>query len=141
MISDVFVDSGAWIALLDADDPGNGAAARYWDRQVRAGVRFMTTNYVVSEAGTWLRYHAGLPAALALRQRIDAAGASRLVRCLWVDEHVGEEAWRLLAQYADVKLSVVDATSAVVARKAGIGEVFGFDGDFRALGFDVQPAR
>jgi predicted nucleic acid-binding protein len=39
-----------------------------------------------------------------------------------------------------VPLSLTDTTSVAVARKANIRDVFGFDADFRALGFNLQPA-
>ena len=60
-------------------------------------------------------------------------------RIAWVDETVEREAWRLLEQYRDVTLSLTDATTAVAARRARIGEIFGFDRDFEALGLLVLP--
>jgi len=104
------------------------------------GTRFVTTNYVVSETATWLRYRAGLTAALAFRDRLGAAAEGSLVRLIRVEERADRDAWDLMEQYADVRLSFDDATSAVVARASGSTQIFGFDGDFRALGFDVQPA-
>jgi predicted nucleic acid-binding protein len=52
------------------------------------------------------------------------------------DDHMHASA---LAYYADIPLSLTDATSAAVARRSKANEVFGFDRHFRALGFDLQP--
>jgi uncharacterized protein len=136
----VFVDTGAWIALVVRDEPRNRQAQRFWERQLADGTHFVTTNYVVSETATWLRYRAGLASALAFRDRMGLAAERSLVRLSRVEESVDRDAWDLMEQYADLRLSFVDATSAVVARGSGITQVFGFDSDFRALGFDVQPA-
>lgn|GEM_PF-7115574 len=70
---------------------------------------------------------------------MERAVAVGLLRLRWMDPRFEREAWELLERYRNVPLSLTDATSAVVARRAKVREVFGFDSDFRALGFDVQP--
>jgi predicted nucleic acid-binding protein len=65
--------------------------------------------------------------------------ADRRLRLAWIDWRLEREGWNILERYADVGLSLTDATSAAVARQAKVAVVFGFDADFRALGFDVQP--
>jgi predicted nucleic acid-binding protein len=136
----VFVDTGAWIALLEGDDMLHEGARAYYEAHVASRDRLLTTNYVVDESATRLRYDAGLEAAMLFRRTLDEAMALGRLRTAWIDQRLEREAWNLLERYADVELSLTDATSAVVARRARVSEVFGFDGDFRALGFDVQPA-
>jgi hypothetical protein len=135
----VLVDTGAWIALLSSDDQyGARAQARY--RELAAeGARLMTTNYVVDETATRLRYGAGLDAALGYRRMLDDTISQRRLRIAWIDESVEREGWRVLEQYRDVGLSLTDATTGVVARRSRITEVFGFDRDFEALGLVVLP--
>jgi predicted nucleic acid-binding protein len=43
------------------------------------------------------------------------AVAARKLRITWIDEKAEAEAWRVLEQYGDVKLSLTDATCAVTA--------------------------
>lgn len=135
-----FVDTGAWIALLKRDDHMHAQARDYYEQQLASGTRFLTTNYVVDETATRLRYDAGLPAALAFRRALDRSVAERRVRLSWIDPGLEREGWDILERYADVSLSLTDATSVAAARKANIRDVFGFDADFRALGFNLQPA-
>lgn len=99
----------------------------------------LTTNYVVDESATRLRYDSGLHAALAFRSMLQAAGRTGSLRILWVDPRTEAQGWDLLARSADVRLSLTDAISAAVARRSRIGRIFGFDEDFRALGFDLLP--
>ncbi len=136
----VFADTGAWLALLSRNDRHHERALAFYEESVATGTRLLTTNYVVDETATRLRYDVDLSAALAFREMLDRATALRRVRTAWIDAGMEREAWALLERHADVKLSLTDATSAVVARKAKVGIVFGFDGDFRALGFDLRPA-
>lgn len=135
----VLVDTGAWIALLSrADQHAAAAAERYADLATQ-GARLVTTNYIVDETATRLRYGAGLDAALTYHRMLDDSVKARKLRVTWIDETIEREAWRVLEQYRDVVLSLTDATTAVTARRTRIEEIFGFDRDFEALGLVVLP--
>ncbi len=102
-------------------------------------MRLLTTNYVVDETATRLRYDVGLPAAMRFRDALLKAEVSRRTRIVWIDQATEAEAWRILQNHAAIGLSLTDATTIAVARASRIREVFGFDSDFRALGFVVAP--
>ena len=138
-MSVVFVDSGAWIALIKRNDLLHDAARRHYQRCVDERIGFVTTNYIVDETATRLRYDVSLAAALDYRSRLLALQTVGRARIFWIDEHTEEEGWRLMQQYADLRLSLTDATSAAVARSARLTEIFGFDHHFEALGFTVVP--
>jgi uncharacterized protein len=138
-LSIVFVDSSGWIALLSRDDRLHERARDRYGELAAQGARMVTNNYVIDETATRLRYGLGLPAALSYRRMLQTAVASGRLRISWIDERAEGEAWRLLEKYADVKLSLTDATCAVTARAARAEEVFGCDSDFEALGFTVLP--
>ena len=137
---EVFVDSGAWIALVASWDPLHAhASAAYAQRFARA--HLITSSDVYDESVTRLRYDGGLEAARLFRRRVGEAKTSGRVEVLWVDQETHNEAWVLLEQNPSVKLSFTDATSAVIAKRRGVRTVFGFDADFRALGFEVLPSN
>jgi predicted nucleic acid-binding protein len=138
-LKSVVVDTGAWIALLSRADQHAPAAAERYRTLSAEGARLVTTNYIVDETATRLRYGGGLDAALAYRRMLDDSVKARRLRIAWVDESTEREAWRVLEQYRDVTLSLTDATTAVAARRAHIAEIFGFDRDFEALGLLVLP--
>lgn len=135
----VFADTGAWLALMDRDDGFHAAARSHYQRLSREGAGLLTTNYVIDETATRLRYDVGLQAALAFHSRIVEMCALGRWRVVWIDERIEQEGWRIMEQYADVRLSLTDATSAAIARTSRITEVFGFDAHFQALGFIVAP--
>ncbi|MGH2498811.1 MAG: type II toxin-antitoxin system VapC family toxin [Candidatus Limnocylindria bacterium] len=135
----VVVDTGAWIALLNRRDPLHPSASAHLDRLRSDGARLVTTNYVIDETATRLRYGAGLAAAVRFKEVVDAARKSAALRVAWIDPRIEARAWAVLEEYADIGLGLTDATTAAVARAHRIREVFGFDADFRALGFLVAP--
>lgn len=136
----VFVDSGAWIALVKRNDHMHPSARQHYERLFARGVGLITTNYVVDETVTRLRYDVGLRAARDFRDRLTALSTIRRARIMWIDEGIEAEGWRIMEQYADIPLSLTDATSAAIARMGRVTEVFGFDSDFEALGFTVAPS-
>ena len=138
-MSTVFVDTSGWIAILSKDDRLHEKAVRRYQELRDDGAHLLTNNYVVDETATRLRYGLGLDAALDFRAMLLAAVSSRQLRVVWIDEKIESRAWGILEQYADVKLSLTDATCAAVARDARIVEVLGCDSDFEALGFVVLP--
>ena len=135
----VFVDTGAWIALLSADDELHEDAERAYAALRDGHVRFFSSSDVVDETATRLRYDVGLPAALAFRDAVAEAGKAGLLRIVWIDARTQAEAWALMASRPRLELSLTDCTSAVVARRNKVKRVFGFDDDFEALGFELVP--
>ncbi|MQL50976.1 hypothetical protein GFC01_01565 [Desulfofundulus thermobenzoicus] len=66
----LFIDTGAFIALVDEHDPLHQASqAFYTSLSKRTNV--ITSLMVVSEAYTWLRYHAGYHLATRFLDIID----------------------------------------------------------------------
>jgi predicted nucleic acid-binding protein len=136
----VFVDTGAWIALGSERDGHHRAARSHLASLLEHRTPLLTTNYVVAETATRLRYGEGLQSAMQFRKTLDRTAARGQLRLIWIDPRLEAEGWEILRRYADVRLSLTDATSAAAARHRRVDEVFGFDQDFVALGFRVGPA-
>jgi predicted nucleic acid-binding protein len=133
----VYVDSGAFVALLRRKDRDHHRVAAHLTKIRRAGDRLITSDAVVSETATRLRYDVGLEAALAFRRLLEAPGA---VAVHGSDRRVRAAAFDVMARYADLRLSYADCVGAVVARTARAATVLGLDADFRVLGFALEPA-
>jgi predicted nucleic acid-binding protein len=123
----VFVDTGAWYALQDADDRWHEAALRFFD--VRP--RLITTNFVIDETITLLLRHLGHKAALVVGERLWAGELARIVRVSSADEQV---AWDLFKRYDDKTFSFTDCTSFVVMERLGLQRAFSFDDHFSQTG-------
>lgn len=104
-----------------------------------AGDQLLTSNLVVAETATRLRYDAGLRAALAFRDVVEAASDAGRLLVRYSDHELELAAWELMERYADLTLSFADCVGAVTAREGGAAAVFGLDADFRVLGFALEP--
>ena len=85
--------------------------------------RVFTTDLIVSETVTMLRYRISLKAALSFLNALRKSGIS----LLFMDEETYEEAVKVLTKYSDRKLSFTDSLTIVFSEKLGIDYLATFD--------------
>ena len=129
-----FVDTNAWVAWAQADEPGHRRALETL-RSVPPD-RVVTSDHVIGETFTRLRTKRGYAAAAR-------AGAILLDESYVRWESVTPEdfgaAWAMFSKYGDKELSFTDCTVLVQPERLGIGPIFAFDDDFRKMGRRVIP--
>ena len=133
----IFVDTGAWIALTDRKDQYHGDAVVIYTRLKRRKERLATTDYLVDETVTRLRYDLSHSAAVRFLDFIERAEETGVLTVIRIDETLFQEAKRLFRQYDSTKLSFTDCTSFVVCQMYKISEVFAFDRHFTMLGITL----
>jgi len=133
----VFVDTGGWMACADRADPAHVACTAARDAMLEAGGILITTDFVVDETLTLIRFRLGLAAANAWWQQIDGSARLRWER---VENDRFERARSLFFQHRDKDLSFTDCTSIAVMRELKLKAVITTDRHFQQLGFDVMPA-
>lgn len=128
----LFVDSGAWIALLSQRDQHPAEAERLFRDATVRRVALVTTNLVLAEVHrvTLFRYGSRI-AWLALgrmeaveRMTIEFAGAA---------DHVAARRW--LERLAPRALTYADAVSFSVMERTRCAHALAFDDDFNVAGF------
>ncbi|MFN8624339.1 MAG: PIN domain-containing protein [Chloroflexota bacterium] len=126
----VFVDTSALLAFLDADDAGHARALR--GRDAIEGSRLVTHGYVVMESLALIRRRLG---PIAARRFID-----ELLPALDIIDPDAElrsaivESWR--TELATT-ISFVDHASFVIMRRSGLTRAWALDADFRQAGFEL----
>jgi predicted nucleic acid-binding protein len=133
----VFVDTGGWMACADRRNPAHVACMAARDATLEAGRILITTDFVVDETLTLIRFRLGLAAANAWWQQIDGSARLRWER---VESDRFERARNLFFQYRDKDLSFTDCTSIAVMRELKLKAVITTDHHFHHVGFDVLPA-
>jgi predicted nucleic acid-binding protein len=121
----VFIDTSALLAVLDADDSNHHAARQSWESIITAGDTLVSHNYVLVEASALVLRRLGLDALRALDGDIVP-----VLRVFWVtrDIHAAAAAAQLAASRRS--LSLVDCASFEIMRRTGIRTVFAFDRRF-----------
>jgi len=128
----VFVDTGAWIALALTRDPLHARARELWEILIGNGAKLRTSVPVVLETFTFLDRNADRDVALAWKDSLAALSGLEILPCGLEDL---EHAWEYFDRRGLHKLSAVDATSFVIMKRRKIGLAFAFDHHFAAVGF------
>lgn len=122
----VFVDTSAHYALADMNDPDHDTGVRHLQFMAHRHYGLVTSNFVLSETYTLIRYRLGWGEAHRYVSNL-RDGATRVLRITVGDE---ERAWAIVAQYDDQDFSYVDATSFALMERLGIPIFFAFDSHF-----------
>lgn len=135
----LYADTGAFIALLYERDGWHARASAHL-RELRAnGDRLVTSESVVSETVTRLRYDAGLSRVTAFRGLLERAVAQGALAIRDSDAQLRRSTFAVLEKFSDIPMSYADAVGAVIARERRVDAVFGLDHHFRIMGFALEP--
>lgn len=136
----IFVDTSAWIALVDESDRHHREAKAYYEQQIRQmGVELITSDYIIDETLTLIRYRMGMLFAQRFWNSIEQARSQNILRTIWVGQKTWQEAVALFFRYADQRFSFTDCTSFALLSQEPVDAVFSFDRDFVVAGFLTEP--
>lgn len=133
----LFVDSGAWIALVSARDQHHAEADALFREVVTRRTRLLTTNLVLAEVHRLLLFRAGVQAAAQALDRLEASPLLSIEFATAI-HHRAARAW--LDRLPDQRISYTDAVSFAVMEAARCAEVLSFDHDFVLAGFTPRRA-
>lgn len=96
-----------------------------------AAVRLLTSDYVIDETLTLLRYRGAFERAIAFGM---AVFQGVLADVYWVDQSDILNAWRMFQEYRDKAWSFTDCVSFVVIERLEIRQAIAFDRHFSQFG-------
>lgn len=131
----VFVDTSAFIALMDADNVEYLKASKLWKNLLKRNEQLVTSNYVVVETCALLHNRIGLPAV-----RIFLETILPVVLIEWIDISVHTAGISSLLMSSRKGPNIVDCMSFAVMRKLGIKDAFTLDRHFADQGFTIIGA-
>lgn len=130
----IFIDTSAFLAILDADDRNHPAVARAWKDLISEGRDLVTSSYALVETFALVQSRLGLEAVRALDQDLLPA-----VSVIWLEPEVHRAAVGALLIAGRRQLSLVDCASFEVMRRYGLTVVLTLDSHFTEQGFEVLP--
>lgn len=130
----IFVDTSAWLALNDKTDQYHSKAAAKSGEIRRQRIALVTSEYIIDESITLIRYRVSHKAAVVFG---DSLFNSSIVRIIDVTKEERLRAWETFKQYDDKELSFTDCTSFVLMKKLKLHKAFTFDEHFKRMGFEV----
>lgn len=126
----IFIDTSAFISILDLDDDNHKRSGKKWKEIVLSGKCLICTNYILVETISLLQSRFGIKAVRNFQGNIVP-----ILIVEWVDSFTHELAITGLLSANRKELSLVDCVSFIVMRKLGITSAFAFDHHFKEQGF------
>jgi hypothetical protein len=123
----VFIDTGAFVALTDADDENHKAAAAFYRNAREKGTRFVTTNFVVCETMNYLRARISHHVAALFWESLKKTG---FIEIMTVTPSIENAAFNIFKRYADKDFSFTDCTSFSIMKSLKLKSGFAFDRHF-----------
>jgi predicted nucleic acid-binding protein len=138
----IFVDTWAWISLACKQDQHHRRVKALHKQLRKAGRRYVTTDYVLSELIAHLFTTLTAQQARDFINHLLATVDAGIYELVHVSPRQFRRAWQLRQKYLDKPdISFVDFTSMVVMQDLGLTDVFTGDAHFLqvGLGFRLLP--
>ncbi len=132
----IFVDTSAFLAIIDGDDRFHPLALRFWEQQLSGSAVLLTSNYVVLETTALIQNRLGLEAVSVFHEEM-----LPVIYQEWINPDLYQKAVMALLAARRRDVSLVDYTSFVLMRHLGIRTAFTFDRHFAEQGFETLPPR
>ena len=130
----VFVDTSAWLALVNKSDATHQRAKKVRDALLKDHIQFVVTNFVMVEIANAL---CRVPHKETAVKLINFIGMSENIQIVEIDKEIYKEAWRMYSTYLDKDWSLTDCTSFEVMKERGITQAFTTDKHFEQAGFEI----
>jgi predicted nucleic acid-binding protein len=130
----IFIDTAALLALLNANDKFHEPARQTWFEILSSDSFLFSSNYIILETSTLLQHRFGLDAV-----RLFETDILPVIEVFWIDEPIHKQAVNALLVANRRNLSLVDCTSFGIMRQISLEIVFSFDPHFQEQGFKVIP--
>jgi predicted nucleic acid-binding protein len=127
----IFVDTGAFIALTDADDENHKVAKDFYKDARVKGIRFVTTNFVICETINYLRARVSHNISVIFRGNLKKSGHFEIIT---ITPPIEDAAFTIFKQYTDKDFSFTDCTSFSIMRSLKLNKAFAFDKHFEQYG-------
>lgn len=131
---EVFVDTGAWVALAINSDDHHADAVKIYPDLLKKYQKLITTNLVTAETYIILRKYGAQEGALTFLEKI---AQSPRIEKVYSNFELEDEAFNLLKQFGDQDFSFTDAVSFCLMKKRRINRAFTFDRHFKIAGFNI----
>jgi len=132
----IFIDTSAFLAILDKDDEHHNPAAEVWRNILMSTETLVTTNYVLVETCALVQHRLGMSAVEVFQEDIIP-----VLRIEWIDHASHQAAVVIMLTAKRKKLSLVDCVSFETMRHLEIKTAFTLDRHFKEQGFKCLPEK
>lgn len=112
-----FVDSGGWLSVLITTDAHHRAGARHYAGLLRSRATLVTSDYVLDEVVTRLRYDRSHRAACEFLALVRTSITDGVLSVMHIDRDIWSAAEEIFVRCDGAKLSFTDAHASRCSKK------------------------
>ena len=136
----VYVDTGGWAAYFDQSDRFHTLVASYLQATLlQATDRLVTSNYVLDETVSFLRYHVSHATALIAFRTLSALAQVQRITMYEVNGEIRTRAGPIFEQFHDQTFSFTYCISFAICEAHHIQHAVTVDKDFVIFGLVILP--
>ena len=128
----IFVDTSAFIALVDKTDMNHQAAKQCYSDIIQSRNMLVSSNFVICETLNYLRTRISYKVAIDFRE---STYKSNILTITPISSEIEDTAYKIFKKYRDKDFSFTDCTSFALMEREKIKKVFSFDHHFMQYGF------
>ena len=128
----VFIDTCAFISLIDSDDDFHGLAFDLFSKASKDNADFLTSDYVILETIFLLQKIIGLSAVKDFKKLM-----LPIIKIIWIDEEIHNNSLNNLIAAEKKKISLTDYSSFYILDNYNIDKVFTFDKHFKEKSYKI----
>jgi len=135
-MADVYIDTSAFLAVLNQNDDYHPIARSAWSQLLDSDVRLVINSFVLIESCALIQKRLGIDALKAFMRHFQP-----VLFIDWIDEGSFHPSVYILLNQNERDLSLVDCSSFLTMTRLHISTVFTFNSHFARQGFEVFPVN
>ncbi|HED10336.1 MAG TPA: PIN domain-containing protein [Caldithrix abyssi] len=137
--SNVFIDTSAWLAILDPADDHHEKARDYYAGLLERSARLFTNNVVLDETLDRIKQNLGEKVAMEYLSILDEGVLSVSIRLDWISRRVRRTAIENMISNKKTELTLKHFYILETLRRRRIDIVFSFDQALKNFDYPIMP--
>jgi len=134
-----FIDSSAWVALVNKDDNNHAAAKAYFESLLENNAKIITNNIVLDEAIDTLSKTVSQQVARQFMQIVDESIITIHLRMDWISRRVRKQVLNQFLKTDEATLALRHYYILETIRRKSADIIFSFDQRLKVTGFPMMP--
>lgn len=137
----VFVDTSAWIAILDEKNSNYASARKYFEKLLELNTRLVTNSLVIDDTLLFLKQDYGSEFAKKFLDIIDESAMSINLRVDWISRRLRRNTLNNFLKSSNRTLSVKHFYVHETIKRKKVDIVFSYDQSLKYFDFPVMPQK
>lgn len=134
-----FIDTSAWLAILDKSDPHHNDARNYFEQLLEKDTKLVTNNIAIDETINQLKIKSGAETARQFYNVIDESILTIQLRMDWISRRIRKNAVNHFLKSKEHELHLRHFFIFETIKRKHVDIIFTFDRAFRLFDLPLMP--